>query len=263
MTQDITVLQLLYGLVLVLPVLAIIHVLRLGLLKPTLVGVARMALQLLLVGFVLIWVFRVDSAWLNLAWMLSMLIIAARVIIRRSELPAGLLFITVTLSLFISVSFVLGFFLLVLLRLPDPFTARYLITVGGMLLGNSMTGNIVALSTFYQSIERNRNRYLYHLSLGASRREVLIPYWREAMKRALNPTIAVMMTMGLVTLPGMMTGQILGGASPGVAVRYQIAIMLSILANVTISSAGTLFLSRSRLFHPSGVLREVNPVNPS
>jgi putative ABC transport system permease protein len=122
------------------------------------------------------------------------------------------------------------------------FSARYLIPIGGMIMGNMLRGNIVSLDRFYHSLTQREEEYIYYISLGASKREALLPFIREALKPALSPYLATVATMGLVALPGMMTGQILGGASPAVAIQYQVMIMIAIFVASTISTfLGVLF----------------------
>jgi putative ABC transport system permease protein len=121
-------------------------------------------------------------------------------------------------------------------------SARYLIPIGGMIMGNMLRGNIVSLDRFYHSLTQREEEYMYYISLGASRAEALRPFIREAMRPALSPYLATVATMGLVSLPGMMTGQILGGASPSVAIQYQMMIMIAIFVASTISTfLGILF----------------------
>jgi putative ABC transport system permease protein len=122
------------------------------------------------------------------------------------------------------------------------FSARYLIPIGGMVMGNMLRGNIVSLDRFYNSLTRREEEYIYYISMGASRREALLPFISEALKPALSPYLATIATVGLVSLPGMMTGQILGGASPAVAIQYQIMIMIAIFVASTVSAfLGILF----------------------
>jgi len=123
-------------------------------------------------------------------------------------------------------------------------------------LGNSLRGNIIGVSSFYKSIKRNERRYLYRLSVGASLYEALKPYFRAGMITSLQPTIATMMTIGIVSLPGMMTGQMLGGASPMVAIKYQIAIMIAIFVSVSMSVALMILFTIKSSFNGYGVLKK-------
>jgi putative ABC transport system permease protein len=136
--------------------------------------------------------------------------------------------------------------LLVVVR-PEPwYTASMVVPLVGMVLGNSLRGNIIALSQFRESLTRDRGRYAARLLAGASRREALTPVMRQALQASLAPQLASIATIGLVSLPGMMTGQILGGAPPLTAIRYQVAIMLTILAAVSLAAVVNLWVG-SRL----------------
>ena len=95
-------------------------------------------------------------------------------------------------------------------------------------MGNCLRSNIIALNSFYHSIHKERSKYLFYLSCGASRAEALFTFYREAIKNAFNPTIAIMAVMGLVSLPGTMTGQIISGSDPTTAIKYQLLFMISI-----------------------------------
>jgi putative ABC transport system permease protein len=125
-----------------------------------------------------------------------------------------------------------------------------------MILGNCLQGNVIALERFYSSVRKNENEYTTFLMLGATRWEAARPYFKEAVKAAINPTIASMATMGLVSLPGMMTGQILGGSEPWLAVKYQIAIMICIFTSTTLASIINLKLSLTIAFNAFDVLKD-------
>jgi putative ABC transport system permease protein len=241
---------------LLLPALVIITWLHLGQLRSALVGIGRMTVQLLLVGFFLVYLFDENEPLLTLAWFVVMLGIAAGSVVRRSNLRLRLLLWPSVLSLTLAATPILFFFTAVILRLDRPLEARYFIALGGMLLGNSLRGNIVGLSTFYSAIRENRHHHRYVLSLGATRIESIYPYLQESMRRAIAPTLAATATMGIVFLPGMMTGQVLGGAPPLVAVHYQIAIMLSIFACVAVATLLGIAMSIPAAFQKSGLLDE-------
>ncbi|MEA3487039.1 MAG: ABC transporter permease, partial [Thermodesulfobacteriota bacterium] len=154
-------------------------------------------------------------------------------------------------------TFIVIFYLnIFVIPLDNIFDARYLIVLGGMLLGNSLRGNIVGISSFYKNIRNDSKKYLYVLSLGSSQYEALLPYLRESVQLALKPTLASMATMGIVALPGMMTGVILGGASPEVAIKYQIMIMIAIVVSTIISVVLAILLTLRVCFNRYGVLRQ-------
>ena len=148
---------------------------------------------------------------------------------------------------------VIDFYFLGLVVRPEKiFTARYFIPISGMILGNMLSANVIALNSFYGSLNRERQLYLYLLGNGASPSEALTPFMREALIKSFNPTIASMAVMGL---PGTMTGQILGGSSPSVAIKYQIMLMITIFASSLISVLLTLWISRKKTFDKYGMTK--------
>ncbi len=220
------------------------------------IAVIRMTVQLSLVGVALIYLFRWDLWWLNLLWVLGMIVFAAFSAINNSELNYRRFLWPVLLSLTFSSLSILLFFNGVLLGLPDVFSAQYLIIIGGMLLGNALKGIVVGISDFYRQLRDNRSRYWYQLAAGASQGEAVIPFFRDSLKAALNPSIASMATLGIVFLPGMMTGQIIGGSDPDTAIRYQLAIMVVIFVCIALSVALSVWLSLRKSFDGYGNLRD-------
>nr|WP_020580503.1 ABC transporter permease [Endozoicomonas elysicola] len=181
-----------------------------GLVKGLAIGVARMTLQLGLIGIYLKFLFDQDSLWLNAVWLLVMLTIANLHILTRAKMSRGHLFWISQFSLLVGVGLVLGGMILVVQ--PEPwYQTRYLIPLAGMLLGNCLTGNILVLERFYSAVSERYEQFMADLLLGASLYEALQPFIRDALQAALNPVVATLTTLGLVALPGMMTGQILGG----------------------------------------------------
>ena len=242
-------------LLLVIP-FAISAIFRLKLLVPALIGIGRMTAQLILIGFFLGYIFNLNRPWITLVWFILMVGTATGTVIRKSDLNVRLLMVPAFFSFLFTALVVLLFFNGVVVGLERVFEAKYFIALGGMLLGNSLRGNIVGLSTFYKGIKRNENRYQYSLSLGAARMEGILPYFRKSLQEALGPTIATVATMGIVSLPGMMTGQLLGGSGPMTAVKYQIAIMIAIFAAVTMSTALSILLTLRFTFNEAGMLKE-------
>ncbi|TRW94643.1 ABC transporter permease [Candidatus Methylobacter oryzae] len=245
---------LLYGLCL-LPWL-LLWLIGLRLSRDIVVGVLRMSIQLALVGIYLKMLFELNQPWLNGLWILVMLLVADLSILRRAGLKARYF----TLATFIAIAFSILLstaYLVILVIQPAHFyDARYIVPLAGMILGNCLQGNVIALERFYSALRKNENEYATFLMLGATRWEAVRPYFRDAVKAAINPTIAGMATMGLVSLPGMMTGQILGGSEPWIAVKYQIAIMICIFAGTTMASILNLRLSLNIAFNAFDVLRD-------
>ncbi len=188
----------------------------------------RMTLQLSVIGIVLQYFFDLNNSTVNVLYVLFMMTVACRAMLKSTNLPMKTFFLPVWLSVFVPHAFVLLFFVGIVVASTNLFEAQYLIPIGGMLLGNSLSGNILAISSFYTRIKDQEKKYYYTLGLSTNRTEALRPYFHHAIKSSANPTLASMETIGLVALPGMMTGQILGGSIPITAIKYQIAIMVAI-----------------------------------
>lgn len=225
---------------------------RLELGRDMLISVARMALQLILVGLYLEFVFATNSLWLNLAWLIVMLLVGASAIIGKARLPKKTLYVPVACSLLLSLAPIIALLCGLVIQPTPLYSAQYVIPLAGMLLGNSLSGNIVALQNLYSAFEERRSEYEAAIALAAPPSYACQPFVRVAMQKALAPILASMTTTGLVTLPGMMTGQILGGASPLVAIKYQLVIMIAIFVMMSLSTMLTLQLSLRRTLTPEG-----------
>jgi len=207
-----------------------------GLLSKMGIAVVRMTLQLLFVGYYLEYLFKYDNPWINMGWILVMVIVADFATIDRSELKRkkGLI-ISLFGATFLGILIIDLFFLRFVIQLPNILAAQYTIPITGMVLGNCLRSNVIGINEFYYSLHRHRERYRFFLANGANHKEAIFPFFRNALKKSANPTLASMATIGLVSLPGMMTGQILSGSSPLIAIKYQIMIMLAIFSGTVLS----------------------------
>ena len=220
------------------------------------ISLLRMSLQLALVGIYLKTLFTLNNPWLNGLWILVMLIVADITILKRAGLKARYFALATFTAIASSILFSTAYLVILVIQPTHFYDARYIVPFAGMILGNCLQGNVIALERFYSALRKNENEYATFLMLGATRWEAVQPYFREAIKAAINPTIASMGTMGLVSLPGMMTGQILGGSEPWLAVKYQIAIMICIFTSTTIASIINLKLSLNIAFNAFDVLKD-------
>jgi putative ABC transport system permease protein len=255
-TQDISIPSLISCFLLLAVPLLISYRMKLQITEKTVNSVTRMTVQLILVGVFLTFVFDLNSGILNLAWLLGMVMVASYTTIRDVELKIEKLFLPVVFSFAAANLSVLLYFNEFVLDLENLIEARYLIPIGGMILGNSLRGGVVGIGEFYTDIRRNENRYLYNLSLGASRYEALMPYIRKCLRSALRPTLSNIATVGVVFLPGMMTGQILGGASPLLAIKYQISIMIAIYVSTTMSTTFSILTAIQTTFDELGLVKK-------
>ena len=240
-------------LLLALP-LAIILWLRLSMLSQTLVAVTRMTLQLLFVGFYLQVIFDLNSLWVTGAWALVMIGVADLSIARGCRLRLSRLAGGLFLALLTGTLVPLLFFVFLVLEGSAALDAQYLVPLCGMILGNCLQADIIGLRTFYESLRQNEKAYLLSLAQGASLKEALHPFARDACRAALAPTVASISTIGLVSLPGMMTGVILGGGNPMTAIKYQIAIMIAIFSGTALTVILAIHLTAFNNFTPRGTL---------
>lgn len=254
-TLDIPVLSL--AVVFLLLIIPVVISLRYGLklVKPLFISIVRMSIQLALIGVFLKYLFVWNNPFVNMGWLTVMIVVAVFAAVKSSSIRISKIFLPAFGSFFVATASVVFYLNIFVIPLNNIFDARYLIVLGGMLLGNSLRGNIVGISTFYKNLRTDSNHYQYVLSLGASHREALLPYLRESVQLALKPTIASMATMGIVTLPGMMTGVILGGASPETAIKYQILIMIAIVVSTIISVVLTILFTMGVCVNKYGILR--------
>lgn len=211
-------------------------------------AVSRMTLQLILMGFFLTYLFRIELWFVISAIFFVMVFFAAQTIVKRS----GIRFRGVHRILYFSIlgggGSVLLVFLLGILNNRPWFNPRYFIPLSGMIIGNSMNGSALALERFFDDVKTRRTEIETSLSFGASSEEASSASFRKAYRSALIPTLTSMTGMGIVFLPGMMTGQILGGSPPMVAIKYQIAIMGAILGSVALTCLFILSQEQRQLF---------------
>lgn len=253
--EDISTLRLTIGYSLLIFPLAILLWYRIPLVGTTLLAVVRMTVQLLFVGFYLQVVFDKDSVWLNLAWLAVMITVADISILRGCALNLRLFVGRLFVALLAGTAIPLAVFVGLILAEGTLTQAQYVIPIGGMILGNCLRADIIGVRAFYESIRKDSKAYLHSLAQAATLGEAVRPFIAEACRGALAPTIATMSTIGLVSLPGMMTGVILGGAEPFSAIKYQIAIMLSIFSGTAITVFLAIRLTLARSFDDWGLVR--------
>jgi putative ABC transport system permease protein len=250
----ITDFQLALSVILVILTGAVSAALRLGLLRSLLWGTVRTFGQLTLIGYVLNYVFALNNLLVLGLLLLLMCYIAARTAVRRvTNVPPGTTLLAFG-SLFAS-TFLVGVLVTQLIIVPEPwYSARIVIPIFGLILGNSMNGIALAIDRMYAETRARRGEVEALLAFGATPWEAVRDCVREAVRAGMTPTINSLMVVGLVSLPGMMTGQILGGVDPQEAVRYQIVVMLMIAAAVAIGCLILVGMSYRRMFTADGAL---------
>lgn len=232
----------LFSLTLIIP-FTINRIYQLDLAKEISISVFRMVAQLAFIGLYLEFVFQLNNPLLNTLWIILMIGIGSSSIISKAKLPKKRLLVPVATGLLVGLSPLVILLSSVIIQPTPLYSAQYVIPLAGMLLGNSLSGNIVALQNLFTSLKERESEYHAAIALGASPHYATLPFVRTAMQKAFAPIMASMATTGLVTLPGMMTGQILGGVNPMIAIKYQLLILIAIFVMLTISVTITLQLT--------------------
>ncbi|HBX24555.1 MAG TPA: iron export ABC transporter permease subunit FetB [Desulfotomaculum sp.] len=246
--------QLVLSVVLVLTAGIVSALLRLGLLQSLLWGTVRTFAQLFFIGYALSYIFNLNHPVLIFGIILVMCTIATRASMRRIPHQSGYLALIGFLSLTVS-TFLVGIIVVALVIGPQPwYLARIVIPIFGMILGNSVNGIALSLERLYAEIRTHAAEIEALLSFGATPWEAVQERVRESLRAGMTPTINSLMVVGLVSLPGMMTGQILSGVDPQQAVRYQIVVMLMITAAVSIGCLMLVLLTYKRFFTAQAAL---------
>ena len=222
---------------------------RLRLERQYLIAAARMVVQLLLIGLVLTWLFeRVSPFWTGLA-ALAMVLFAGREIMARQDRPLrGLWRYGLGTTCMLMAAVTMTLFALTTSVSPEPwYHPQYALPLLGMVLGNTMTAVSLGLQTLSNGLYRARAGVEAQLALGATRQEATRPIAREALRAALMPIVNAMAATGLVSLPGMMTGQILAGVPPAEAVKYQLLIMFLIAGGTGLGAVAAVLGGVQRL----------------
>jgi putative ABC transport system permease protein len=230
-------------------------VLKLGLHKDILWATFRTVSQLFLMGYVLRYVFRLHHPAAVLTIYAGMIAFAAWTARQRVKERAvaflGPTLLSMVLSYVVVTSIVMG----LVIRAEPWYLPRYFIPLGGMIVGNGMNAISIALDRLFSGLRSKRQHVEMILTLGGTREEASQDIVREAVRAGMIPILNSMMTVGIVFLPGMMTGQILAGADPVSAIRYQIVIMLMLLGSTTAGSVIVVLLVRRLCFTRSHQLK--------
>lgn len=234
--------------------------LQLGLHGDMLWGAARSFLQLVLTGFVLLFIFQQDRwYWVVLALviMLGVAVYTAQGRVKEPLLGKSWIFAVAIVS---GSMVVLLYVASIVLRLEQHpglhwYAPRYVIPLAGMIIGNAMNAAALAVSRFAGDLHTRRAEVETALSLGATATEAVAGLRRDALRTAIIPSVNSMLVVGVVSLPGMMTGQILAGNIPTQAVNYQVMVVYMITAAATLTSVIGVIAATHRVFTPAQQLR--------
>ena len=210
----------------------------------------RTVVQLLAIGYVLGWVFSYDRWFVVLPLMALMTLIAGFAGAQRGSRTYVGQRADSIVSIWVSSWLVAAVGLFLVIRIRPWYEPQYAIPILGMILGNTLTGVSLGIERMIDELTARRDRVEMALALGATRWEAAQEPARQAVRAGMLPTLNQMAVVGIVSLPGMMTGQVLAGQSPLQAVRYQIVIMFLIAASSALGTVGAVLLTYRRVFSP-------------
>lgn len=233
---DINVYQLLAAYIFIVILLLIVRKRGIKREKEIVISSIRMTLQLIIMGFVLVYIINNPNPLFTLLILIFMEVFSIYNIYKRSKVELNFkIKKVVAISMVIGSLLSLLYFLFIIIRISPWYDPRYFIPIAGMLIGNSMTGVALGVNRLVDDIKKRKDEIEMALMLGATPKMAVKEIIDNTFDSAILPTINSMVGMGIVFLPGMMTGQILSGTSPLTAIKYQIAIMLGILGCVAIT----------------------------
>ena len=231
--------------------------LHLGIGRQLLIAASRSTVQLLILGMILKTLFAQTSLWLIALMTLVMLAVAGYEVMARQQrrFRGSWGYGLGTLSMFLSSFLITLLALTVVVQVHPWYQPQYLIPLLGMLLGNTMSGIAIALDNLTRNTWEQRQRIEARLMLGHEWSQAISNIRRDALRSGLIPIINAMTTAGIVSLPGMMTGQILGGSPPMEAAKYQLMILFMIAAGSGLGSLTAIWAGSRRLFDERQRLR--------
>ncbi|OMP66513.1 iron export ABC transporter permease subunit FetB [Domibacillus epiphyticus] len=208
------------------------HKQRLGISKDIIVASIRSFVQLMAIGYIITFVFSLKSPVVFTLLILFMIIVAARTCAKRGgEFQHSFLiaFLAIVTAEMVSVLIWVSFEIVV-------YEAQYILPMSGMIIGSSMVAVSLTFDRLKREFDLTKELIMGKLALGATNRQASQDLIETTVKAALIPNVEAMKTIGLVQLPGMMTGAIIAGASPVIAVKYQLVILLTAFGNAAITS---------------------------
>lgn len=245
-----TLWQVAFAYIFLVVVLIIVHIKKIPRRKLLIISSLRMTLQLIIVGYILVYVLDNPNPWVTSCIVLIMLSFAIFNVYQRTKPTIEFsLKKMIALAMMIGVSINLIYFMFVILQLNPWYEPQYFIPVSGMIIGKTMTGVSLGVNNLLTNMKTQKAEVEGALMLGASPKIASKSIINQAFDEAMLPTINAMVGMGIVFLPGMMTGQIIAGQSPLVAVKYQISVMLGVLGTVSITVLIFLHLAYKAFFN--------------
>ncbi|MBW6515040.1 MAG: iron export ABC transporter permease subunit FetB [Candidatus Cloacimonetes bacterium] len=241
------------SLMLIVAIIALVN--KLGITKSVLLGTVRSFAQLTIMGYVLEWIFDLQKWYFTVLMISIMITFATYDSYKRIDFRPSKTFFCCLSSMVVGTALPLAFMFYIVLQITPWYNPQYVIPISAMVISNTMTAISICLNTFGSELRLRRHEVEAKLSLGAKKGQSLEVIRKSAIKAGLIPTINALMVLGIVKLPGMMTGQILGGVAPIESVKYQLLIMYMISSAAAISLFLLVFLVEKGVFNNREQLR--------
>ena len=229
-------------------VLAIMKKCQVNQTKLLVVASMRMTVQLVMAGLILTYIFENPHPVFTVTYIVAMTAFAVyRVLSKNWELNLRFK-LAIGISMVMSGVGVLLFFIMAVVG-QSIFNPQYVIPIAGMVMGNTMTGVNLGVKAFREGFDGQRSKIETLLNMGVTPQKILFPFVNRALEMAMLPTLNSMIGMGIVSLPGMMTGQMLSGTLPTTAILYQIAIMIALCTAVCLGVFGALYFGYQTMYN--------------
>lgn len=251
--------QLAFATLFVLAAFGVMVGMKLGIARDYIVAAARGCCQVLLLGYVLSWLFHLESGLVVIAVLLFMSGVASLIVAKRVQNVPGRISPSIFVVLFFICMLITFTVTGLIVRVRPWYMPHYVIPIAGMVLGNGMTGVAIALERLYRDMDSREDEIRGLIALGATPREAALPSIRAALRAGLIPNINTLAAVGIVFIPGMMSGQILAGTAPFKAAPYQIVILFMVSAADAIGSVLATQLLYKRHFNEQGAFVSIMP----
>ena len=208
----------------------------------------KMSIQLFLAGLILTYILKNPQPIFTIIYLIIMISFSIYQVISKNKNINIKFKIIIAISMTISILFVISYFIYIVIG-ENIFNPQYVIPISGMIVGNTMTGILLGLKNFQENILLEKSKINTLICIGVAPNKIIMEFVKKALETAMLPTINSMIAMGIISLPGMMTGQILSGTLPITAILYQISIIIAICTSVTSASFLSLYLGSKTLYN--------------
>lgn len=252
---NLSIFQLLFALIIPLLTIFLSKLLHVGKESDIIKSCTRMVIQLFILGYVLVILLYQLPGYIGSLYIFIMLAFAIITFKQRVKGLSKDIVTSASIAMIIGSLTLLGYFIFVVVRPTPILNAQYIIPVYGMILGNTLTGITLGAKTLVDVLETKRSEIETMTNLGVASNVAIRPVFSKTLEIAITPILTTVSAMGLVSLPGMLTGQILGGVDPLIAVKYQMAMMFTIFGSVFISNIILIIVMRKKLINEYGQIK--------